>query len=100
MTGIENGIHRSIHLLVPTTLLLSACGSLPARTTETPQPTIIPPPRLLVTAAFLIFLFASCAPKAAPVPTVTPSPAAARTATPVPHAPRDLIRVDRFCNSG
>ena len=40
--------------------------------------------RLLAAAAFLIFLFASCAPKVAPVPTSAPSPAP--TATPVPHA--------------
>jgi peptide/nickel transport system substrate-binding protein len=45
--------------------------------------------RLLAAAAFLIFLFASCAPKAAPVSTSVPSPApsSAPTATSIPHAP-------------
>ena len=43
MTGIENGFHRSIPLLVLITLLLSACGGLPPTLTETPQPTITPP---------------------------------------------------------
>ncbi len=42
--------------------------------------------RLLPVAALLIFLFASCAPKAAPVPISTASPVPARTATAVPHA--------------
>src|SRR5271157_4524231 len=42
--------------------------------------------RLLAAAALLIFLFASCAPKAAPVPTSIPSPAPESTATSIPHA--------------
>jgi|SRR5271157_1130174 len=44
--------------------------------------------RLLVAATLLIFLFASCAPKATPalLPTSTPSPAPVQTATSVPHA--------------
>ena len=42
--------------------------------------------RLLAAAAVLIFLFASCAPKAAPVPTSASSPVPAPTATSIPHA--------------
>ena len=44
--------------------------------------------RLLAAAAVLIFLFASCAPKAAPVSTSVPSPkpSPAPTATSIPHA--------------
>ena len=41
--------------------------------------------RLLAAVVLLIFLFASCAPKVAPVPTSTPSPAPAPTATSIPH---------------
>jgi peptide/nickel transport system substrate-binding protein len=42
MTGIENGFHRSIPLLVLITLLFSAGGGLPPTLTEAPQPTITP----------------------------------------------------------
>ncbi len=47
MTGIENGFHRSIPLLVLITLLFSACGGLPPTLTESPQLTITPPPTIM-----------------------------------------------------
>ncbi len=43
MTGIENGFHRSIPLLVLITFLLSACASSPSKLNEQPAPAITPP---------------------------------------------------------
>ena len=40
MIGIKNGFRRSIPLLALITLLFSACGSLPSKSTEQPVPTI------------------------------------------------------------
>ncbi len=44
MIGIKNGLHRSIPLIALITLLLSACASLPSRSTEAPGPTMMPQP--------------------------------------------------------
>jgi len=44
MTGIENGFHRSIPLLVLITLLFSACAGSPSKSSEQPVPSITPQP--------------------------------------------------------